>query len=40
MDIVRRKKLTEKLFSLLKLSSTTNGLDAFDDFYTDHPFVD
>jgi len=22
------------------LSSTTNGMDALDDFYTDHSFVD
>jgi len=40
METVRRKKLTKKHFLLLKLASTTNGMDALDDFYADHPFVD
>jgi len=40
MATVRRKKLTKIEFSLQELSSTTNGMDALDNFYTDHPFVD
>jgi len=40
MEIVRRKKLSKKQFPLKKLASTTNGMDALDDFYADHPFVD
>ena len=38
METVRRKK--KRQFSLLTLSSTTNGVDARDDFFTDHPLVD
>jgi len=40
METVRRKTITKKQFSLYKLSSTINGMNAFDNFYTDHPFVD
>ena len=36
----KAKKINEKQLSLLKLSSTTNEMDALDNFYTYHPFVD
>jgi len=35
----RAKKINTKQFRLWKLSNT-NGMEALDDFYTDHPFVD
>jgi len=38
METVRRKKLKE--VQLQKLSSTINGVDALDNFYTDRPFAD
>jgi len=34
----KRRKNQQK--NSLKSPSTTNGMDVFDDFYTDHPFVD
>jgi len=40
METVRRKIINKKQFSLKKLSSTTNGMDARDNFYTDQSFVD
>jgi len=40
METVRRKIINKKQFSLWKLSSTTNGMDALDKFYTDQLFVD
>jgi len=36
----KAKKSNKKQFSLYKLSNTTNGMDPFDNFYTDHPFID
>jgi len=40
METVKRTKTKKKQFSLQKLSSTTTGMDAVDDFFTNHPFVD
>jgi len=32
----KAKKISKKQFSLKKLPSITNGMDAIDNFYTDH----
>jgi len=40
METVRRNTINKKQFSLQKLSSTTNGMNALDNFYTDQSFVD
>ena len=34
------KKIYKIQFSFQKLSSATKGMEALDDFYTDHPFLD
>jgi len=36
---LRWKKLTKNNSVYTKLSSTTNGMDVIDYFYTDHPFL-
>jgi len=36
----KAKNNNKKQFSIWKFSSTTNGMNALDNFYTDHPFVD
>jgi len=41
METARREIINKSEFSLEeKLSSTTNGMDALDNFYTDQSFVD
>jgi len=36
----KAKKINKIHLSLWKLSSATKRMEALDDFYTDHPFVD
>ena len=40
METVRRKIINKNSSVYQKLSSTTNGMDALDNFYTDQSFVD
>jgi len=40
IEILKRKKFNNMQLGLQKLSSESKGIEALDDFYTDHPFVD